>query len=358
MSERIIGYDLARALAVFGMVIVNFNVVMSEPAAGPAWLATALRLLEGRAAATFVVLAGIGIALLSRQARDSSDPTAMASTRSTLLRRALFLFVVGLLYTPIWTADILHFYGVYIAAAAFLFASPPRRLWAIAWSLVLGFVGLMAMLDYDRGWNWETLEYTGFWSLQGMVRHVLFNGFHPVVPWLAFLLLGLIVGRLDMTDPATRRRVLVAGAGAAVATEILSRVLVRLTGAGRAPNVVPELEFLLGTAPMPPMPLYMIAGAGTACAVIALTVGIGIRFGHVAWIRPLVHTGQLALTLYVAHVVLGMGTIESLGGLQDRSLTFVVGSSVLFCGLGVVFSHVWRRRFRRGPLEAIMRSLT
>ena len=176
-----------------------------------------------------------------------------------------------------------------------------------------------------------------------MVRHALFNGFHPVVPWLAFLLLGLIVGRLDMADPATRRRVLVAGASAAVASEILSGVLVRFTGAGRAPDEVPGLEFLLGTAPMPPMPLYMIAGAGTACDMIALTVGIGIRFGHVAWIRPLVHTGQLALTLYVAHVahvVLGMGMIESLGGLEDRSLTFVVGSSVLFCGLGVVFSHV------------------
>ncbi len=27
--DRIVGYDFARALAVFGMVIVNFNVVMA-----------------------------------------------------------------------------------------------------------------------------------------------------------------------------------------------------------------------------------------------------------------------------------------------------------------------------------------
>ena len=52
MSERIVGYDLARALAVFGMVTVNFKVVMTTPDAGPAWLARTVELLEDRAAAT------------------------------------------------------------------------------------------------------------------------------------------------------------------------------------------------------------------------------------------------------------------------------------------------------------------
>lgn len=80
-SKRFDGLDLARAFAVFGMVIVNFKVVMtcvSGPddmygylrfigsltlKSDPAWLIAFTGSLEGRAAATFVTLAGGGTAL-------------------------------------------------------------------------------------------------------------------------------------------------------------------------------------------------------------------------------------------------------------------------------------------------------
>jgi uncharacterized membrane protein YeiB len=109
---------------------------------------------------------------------------------------------------------------------------------------------------------------------------------------------------------------------------------------------------------MPPMPLYMIAGAGTACAVIAASIALGERYGDSVWIRPFVATGQLALTLYVGHVVVGMGTLEAIGRLENQTLPFAVLASVLFCVAGVTFAYVWRKRFKRGPLEAVMRSLT
>ena len=358
MSERIVGYDLARALAVFGMVSVNFKVVMTTPDAGPVLLARAVGLLEGRAAATFVVLAGIGVALLSRQARQSGDPVLLARARSTLLKRALFLFVVGLLYAPIWPADILHFYSMYIAAAAFLLTTSRHRLWGLAWGLVMGFVGLLAVFDYERGWNWTTLEYTDFWTPAGMIRHLFFNGFHPVIPWLAFLLVGLIVGHLNIRDAVTRRRVFVLGAGAALLAETTSRALIHTLSSGLDEIEAEEIGVILGTSPMPPMPLYMIAGAGTACAVIAVAVSTGERFADARCIRMLVSTGQLALTLYVAHVVLGMGALDSLGQLQQRTLLFVIAYAASFCALGVLFAQLWRRRFARGPLEMLMRAAT
>ena len=124
LRKRIIGYDLARALAVFGMVVVNFKIVMGAEKNGPAWLAGLVGLLDGRAAATFVVLAGAGLSLLSQKGRMQKDRDRLARDRHTLLKRALFLFIFGLLYTPIWPADILHFYGVYIALAAFLLSAP------------------------------------------------------------------------------------------------------------------------------------------------------------------------------------------------------------------------------------------
>ena len=153
MQNRIIGYDLARALAVFGLVVVNFKIVMGAGENGPPWLVGLVGLLEGRAAATFVVLAGVGIALLSRQARLAKDPQRLCADGRTLLKRALFFFVVGALYTPIWPADILHFYGVYIVVAAFLLAAPSKRLGVLAGGLVAAFVVLILVLDYEKGWT-------------------------------------------------------------------------------------------------------------------------------------------------------------------------------------------------------------
>lgn len=109
---------------------------------------------------------------------------------------------------------------------------------------------------------------------------------------------------------------------------------------------------------MPPLPLYMLAGAGTACVVIALMIGFGEKYREAVWVRPFVSTGQLALTLYVAHVVIGMGVLEAIGRLNDQTLPFSIGASLLFCLLSVIFSHFWRRRFKRGPLEWVMRRVT
>jgi len=355
---RIVGYDLARALAVIGMVVVNFKIAMGAEAAGPAWLVRAAGLLDGRAAALFVVLAGVGISLSSARGRVAMDSARLAGDRRTLLRRALFLFVVGLAYLPIWTADILHFYGVYLAVAALLLAAPTRRLWALAVGLVLGFVALGVLLDYERGWDWDTLEYDGIWTAGGMLRNLFFNGFHPVVPWLAFVLVGMALGRRNLSEPAVRRRVFAWGAGAAVAAEGISYALVRALSRGASAEDRELIAALLGTEPMPPLPLYMIAGAGTACAVIAACVAVGERCAGAAWIRPLAATGQLALTLYVAHVVVGMGLLEAFGLLEHRTLPFSLAASAAFCAAAVAFAHLWRRRFARGPLEAVMRRAT
>ena len=61
-NDRLEGLDLARFLAFVGMVIVNFKIAMgAETGDGVLNLLTIA--LEGRAAATFVVLAGIGLGL-------------------------------------------------------------------------------------------------------------------------------------------------------------------------------------------------------------------------------------------------------------------------------------------------------
>ena len=358
MTDRIVGYDLARALAIFGMVLVNYKIATGADQNGPAWLVDLAGLIDGRAAALFVVLAGVGISLLSQSGRVGKDPERVARDRRTLLRRALFLFIVGSLYTSVYSADILHFYGLYIAVAAFALTTSARRLWVSSGGLVILFVVLCLVLDYEQGWNWKTLEYQGLWTPSGAFRHLFFNGFHPVVPWLGFLFAGMVIGRLDMGDSTVRRRVLAWGVGVAVFAECASRVLlhvlVRDDGAAEAETIVA----VFGTGPMPPLPLYMLAAGGTASAIIAASVALGQRYGSKPWLRPLVATGQLALTLYVAHVLVGMAILEAVGRLEDQTLPFALLAAAVFCATSVAFASVWRGRFKRGPLEAIMRALT
>ncbi len=358
LKKRIIGYDLARALAIFGMVVVNFKTVMVAEQNGPAWLIELVGLLDGRAAATFVVLAGAGLSLMSHEGRKMGDRGRLVQDRRILLKRALFLFIVGLLYTPIWPADILHFYGVYIAIAAFLLAAPARKLWGYSGTLVLTFVVLFFVLNYEQGWDWKTLEYAGLWTPVGMIRHLFYNGFHPVIPWLAFLLVGNALARQDMGNPSIQRRVFVWGVGVTVISEAVSWILIRTLSSGATPAAQEAIIAIFGTEPMPPMPLYMMAGAGTACAIISASIALGEQYKDAAWLRPFVATGQLALTLYMAHVVLGMGLLEAFGRLENQTLPFALFAALVFCVLGVLFSHLWRGRFKRGPLEAIMRTLT
>ncbi|WP_233558132.1 heparan-alpha-glucosaminide N-acetyltransferase domain-containing protein [Alginatibacterium sediminis] len=107
MKQRITGFDLARALAIFGMVIVNFKIAM-QAESGSKFLLWSTALLEGRASALFVMLAGIGVSLLLRRGMSGRRSELLACRRS-LVKRGLVLIALGLLFIPIWPADILHF---------------------------------------------------------------------------------------------------------------------------------------------------------------------------------------------------------------------------------------------------------
>jgi uncharacterized protein len=357
-STRLVGLDIARALAVFGMVIVNFKIAMGAEANGADWLVDITSILSGRAAALFVILAGIGMSLLSKRAREEKDLELLAKNRSSLLRRAAALFVFGLLFTPIWPADILHFYGVYIAIGALMLQVPNQRFTHGILLLMLAFPIMLATMDYSTEWTWETLHYEGFWTPFGFVRHLFFNGFHPVIPWLAFLLLGMRLGRADLSSSTTQLSMFRWGVGVAFVVELHSHFFYGVFTMADRP-VDPEIaQAVFGTEPMPPMPLYMLAAASWAIATIAICLHLGQRFGQSKLSKALSATGQLALTLYVAHVVLGLGILEAIDRLENQTLEFSVLAALTFCIVGIAFATIWLTRLKRGPLEIILRKLS
>ena len=109
---RIIGYDLARAFALLYIVIINFWAMVHSTISEE--VNSIFLKIQGRGAVLFVVLAGGAISLISKQIYKDNDYSKKSALRIKLLKRALFLFILGFLNTSIWLADILHFYAIFI----------------------------------------------------------------------------------------------------------------------------------------------------------------------------------------------------------------------------------------------------
>ena len=337
------------------MIIVNFKIVFGQE--GNEWLQKIAHVFDGKAAATFVVLAGTGIGLISKSAVSQNDLSKIRKIHSKVFKRAFFLFIIGLSYTPLWPADILHFYGVYLVITALLIRATNTVILSSAFILIFVFPLLMLFLNYEAGWDFEALAYTDFWSLPGFFRNLFYNGFHPVIPWAAFMLTGLWFGKLDLHNNATIKKCLWVSASVFISVQLLSYGLSHALSS--TPQERQEWLQIIGTSPMPPLPLYMISGNNIAIAVISSSILLGRRYGNNLIMKSLVSTGQLALTFYVAHVIIGMGIIEAINPdrMGDYGILFSLVYALSFSLSCVVFAILWKRWRADGPLEWVMRKI-
>lgn len=357
MKKRIIGIDVARALAVIGMIIVNFKVVLGEN--GEGWLKTFAQLFDGKAAATFVVLAGVGLALMTNSALKNHDQAKLKIAQKRIAKRALFLFIVGISYIVIWPADILHFYGVYMAITILLLTSKEKNILISAICLIIAFPILMTFWNYETGWNFDTLDYQDFWTIKGFIRNLFFNGFHPVIPWTAFMLFGYWFGKQDLNNDKFVKKTFWISTTIFISIQVLSYLSISFLSEGNQESVE-ELTHIIGTSPMPPLPIYMFNGIAIAFAIISACIIIAKRFDNNLIIDALNKTGQLALTFYVAHVIIGMGIIEAINPskMGNYSVEFSVVYALVFSFFCIVFAVIWVKYKKSGPLEWIMRKVT
>lgn len=357
MKQRIIGIDVARALAIIGMILVNFKVVFGD--SGQTWIKEFANIFDGKAAATFVVLAGIGIALMTNSAIKNNDQVKLKIARIRILKRAVFLFFVGLSYISIWPADILHFYGIYMLITVVLLTYKQKTILISGICIVLVYPLLMTILNYETGWNFTTLEYQNFWTFKGFMRNLFVNGFHPIMPWTAFMLFGYWFGKQDLHNNKFVKKTFWMSTIIFIAIQSVSNITIKVLSEGNQEATL-ELVEIFGTKPMPPLPIYMFNGIAIAFAIISACILIARKFENTFIIDALNKTGQLALTFYVAHVIVGMGIIEIINPskMGDYSIEFSIIYAIVFSLLCVLFAVIWKKHYKSGPLEWVMRKLT
>jgi uncharacterized membrane protein YeiB len=338
------------------MVVVHFCLVLASDRSGPGWLNEVLGFLDGRAAATFVILAGVGVTLMCQRAVLSTDLQAISTARKVLAFRGVFLLALGFINLLIWPGDILRVYGVSLLLAAPLITASSRRLLLGALGCAAGFVALFLVLDFEKNWDWATLTYRRLWTPTGLLRNLFYDGFRSVLPWTGFVFFGMWLGRLNLRNPAVNRRIFFIAVATALGAELVSWLCVSYLLAHPHGMDSEAVKALFGTESMPALPLFLLASGGEAVAIISLCVRLPGENPSRAW-QPLAATGQMALTWYFAHIVLGLGGVVALGLVNSQPLPVAAGYGVGFFAVAVLVSWLWKTAFRHGPLEWIMRKV-
>lgn len=357
MNTRIIGFDIARAYAIFGMFIVNFNTVFGSHT-NHTGLSGFLNLFNGNSSTLFVMLAGMGISLMTN--RNDYTLEERKNLKSIITKRSWFLFLLGVVFYLWWPADILHFYGGYMHIAVLLIFFPKIYFLFAAGIAIIIFHVLFAIIPYDTGWNFESLMYTDFWTLKGFLRNTFYNGWNSIFPWIAYFLIGMYLGRLDWKDNKTPKKVLLIGIA-------VYFVILLIQSFAKSLTQNKDIVFYLTADYLPPFVPFMLGTASFGLILISIFIFIGNKVGETKIAKVLASTGQMTLTHYIAHLVLGLLSLSIITG---KTLSYdllktiptkpiiILTFAIIYFLLSCTFSYLWSKKYKNGPLEMLMRRIS
>ncbi len=359
MSNRIVGLDVARGIAILGTLGTNIW-IFSHPAGMLGYLdspttpdASAAQaavehvlqqLAQGKFLGLLTLMFGIGLAI-------QADSAQRAGRRwpGPYLWRASILFLDGLLhYLLVVEFDVLMGYAVTGAIVAYVIARSPRAqaVWiAVAAGIHAMLVALLTIGMWSAPTSYSPPDPNPYrdgswWDL--VLLRVDYAGvfrFEPV--FILFLSIAMFTvgnrlyraGLFADRGAGLRRSLMIAGAVA---------LPVDLGLGVASQNWLFVVRY--GTAPI------------VALGLLALIAEVTLR-GRIGWAgRRLADLGRVALSGYVLQNVLASvvfyGWGLDLGGVAPAwRLPVTVLAWCAVSSLVLLAAHLWLRRFRRGPLE-------
>ena len=272
-------------------------------------------------------------------------------TRGRLIFRGALLLPLGLWLQQLdhGAYVILQYYAVYFLFMALVFTLPDRWLLVGGAAVLVGgpLVYLWGAMVAPAGFTGEPASLDD--PAGKIVRDLLLAGKYPLVTWATPLLVGLWIGRRNLAAPAVRWWLLILGLAVAVAAALASDWLTATLGGPFEGPRDPGFAVLVADTPHNQMPLWMLGSIGSACAVLGAMLLLTDRQPWTTW--ALVATGQLALTVYVGHLLLLDAFPELLKRDTVPEAALTVG---VFMLLAAAASTLWRALLPRGPLEAAL----
>lgn len=351
LTERLHALDVARAFAIFGMMLIHVVMVLAPISIDNSDFLGLFDWFSGRPAALFMVLAGVGVSLRARHANTVGNTNNISKQLS---KRGLFFFVVGFMNLLLWPGDILRVYGIAFLLAAIVIDWKARWLWFLAFGVVVEFLVLNGFIDFETNWDFNSLEYHNLWTLQGGLLNLFFNGFRAVLPWVSLFFLGMIMGRAELTNRIVCWRWLIAGLCVAAATELLSYGLLNMVLPGTTGEERDVIIAVFGTLSLPPMPLFILASGGFAVAFIMACLLLIPALPKLI-ISPFISVGRMAFTWYIAHIAMIFLIAAIVYPVENMSLRSALNTWLFVSALVIVISLITLRFAKRGPLEMLLR---
>ncbi|MER8006723.1 DUF418 domain-containing protein [Streptomyces sp. NPDC094149] len=364
---RLIGLDLARGLAVFGMYAVHVGPAPSQGGV----IGFLMELAQGRSSALFAVLAGFAVALITGR---RTPKTGLAGRRAVakVVIRAVILLALGTALTMTGTpvVPILAFYGLFFLLVLPLhrLSAKPLAMIAAGWAL-LGPQLLYLLKPVVGGRTFPTIGHA-----DGIIS-LLFTGGYPALTWVPFVIAGMAIARLDLAATAVRTRLALTGVALALTGYGGSWLALRLVpgaaeavreaseGSGMSPmsSAPPGSEGAFGdtpagllvASPHSEATLSIVGNTGVAILVITACLAAMDAFPRLRrLVGPIIAVGSMSLTAYVYHIVAIW--------LLDTEKATVPPLFVLlgFIASVTVLATLWSRFFPRGPLEWLLGKAT
>ncbi len=362
-NDRLCGPDVVRAVALIGVVVMNYHgylmlrslrtdVIDSalnrffDPFEGP---------LSTRFASTFVLTAGVGITLMTRRVEaDRVDGVAGAAKAVTemrwrLVRRGLALYVLGQLLDVIWPGTIIIYYGAMFAIASLLFTLATRWIIMIGIAAALAgwWVSLWSFWQVEDGASVAWLRSPASDSIRRYVFDLTVNGTHPLLPWLAFLCAGIVLGR---TLEAPDWQLWCGGIGLVLFG--VATIVSTMTGTAFTDLALSRHPFDRGV-------VYVASALGTSLVAFAGISWLADRAigPAAAVVEVLREAGQMTLTLYIAHILLFNLFVDWIGWVEPAGLGTALTFAFGFWVIAMVLGAWWHRRYARGPAEWAYRAI-
>ena len=188
-SNRIIGVDVARGLAVLGMYGAHVGFTTAFDWSSPE---TWTDVVNGRASILFALLAGVSIAIISGRT-EPLDGVDLLRARVRIFTRAVLIFALGglLEYLGTGVAVILPTYAALFVLSIPFLRWKPRALFILAACIA---VLMPFLVSFRPEIMWDEAGALG----GGVIFDLLVTGTYPGLIWMAFVLAGLAIGRLDL----------------------------------------------------------------------------------------------------------------------------------------------------------------
>lgn len=333
---RLAGIDVARAVALLGMVTVHFG---PDREVGSGLDAFVYHSFYGKASVLFALVAGVGVGLMCRR-----DPPLVVRVR--MLYRALWLIPVGLalqrLDHPV--AVILQYYGLYFVGAIPFVGRRRRTLLAgAALTLLAGSATVLWALVNRPDW----MVRMGGQAPLDPFGDLVLGGYYPAITWVPVLAFGMWLAQLDLRSGRAQAAMVVGGAATLAVTRWVG---VTVATAWDLDVTRGSWGYAAAVSGHSEMPLAVLGAVGFATAVIGAGLAVAARWPRLS--HPMAALGRLALSIYVGHLLVYAWVPDLF-----PATTVPQGiRHVLWFGVATAaFSTLWLWIFPRGPLEAVVR---